>query len=219
MQLKISVVPAHFQKEKTASCKLYFSTNSFYDFSTNFGGDIIRFTAGILHTDNWRACRYLIEAFSLPISLSGATDRREEIEKRRKKQQRQQERAQEFETALSEEIENLKSQEQVYQRVIDEKIYPPMSEIQGYVVLELQKVSYKLDLLCAVDCKVYRRMKPDVTAGIPSNRPQWLLDTLEILAEDGVFQATQSELAEIKAQRDFELSRQPGRDRVCGVAW
>ncbi len=47
-----------------------------------------------------------------------------------------------------------------------------------------------------------------------------LLDVLAILAEDGAFQATQRELAEIQAQRDFELlERQPGKDRICSIPW
>ena len=59
-----------FRKEKTASCKLY--RNSYYDFSTAAGGDLIRFTAAILNINNWEACQYLVQAFSLPISLSGS---------------------------------------------------------------------------------------------------------------------------------------------------
>ena len=66
-----------FGKEKTASCKLY--RNSYYDFSAAAGGDLVKFTAAILNINNWEACQYLVQAFSLPISLSGGTDRREEI--------------------------------------------------------------------------------------------------------------------------------------------
>ena len=40
-----------FGKEKTASCKLY--RNSYYDFSTASGGDLIKFTAAILNINNW----------------------------------------------------------------------------------------------------------------------------------------------------------------------
>lgn len=195
-----------FRKEKTASCKLY--RNSYYDFSTGAGGDLIKFTAVILNINNWEACQYLVQAFSLPISLSGAADRREEIERRQREQKRQRAREQEFKAALLEDIDKLKSQERIYQMAIDEKIYPPLSEKQGYVISELQKVSYKLDMLCAADCKTYRRMKPDVAAGLSSDRPQWLLDVLEILEEDGAFQATKEELAKIEKQRDFESSRQ-----------
>ena len=56
-----------FSTDKTASCKLYKA--SFYDFSTGTGGDLIKFTALVLGCDNWQAALYLIENFSLPISI------------------------------------------------------------------------------------------------------------------------------------------------------
>lgn len=202
-----------FGKEKTASCKLY--RNSYYDFSTATGGDLIKFTAAILNINNWEACQYLIQAFSLPISLSGGADRREEIERRQRERQRQEERKQEFRTALSGEINSLKCWADIYRTAIEKRLY-----MWGYCINELQKAEYKLDILCTADQETYRRMKPDAAAGLSSDRPQWLLDVLEILAENGAFQATQRELAEIQAQRDFELlERQPRKDRICGIPW
>ena len=206
-----------FGKEKTASCKLY--RNSYYDFSTAAGGDLIRFTAAILNINNWEACQYLVQAFSLPISLSGSTDRREEIERRQRERKRQEERKQEFRTALSGEIDSLKRWADIYRTAIEKRLYEPFSDMWGYCINELQKAEYKLDILCTADQETYRRMKPDA-AGLSSDRPQWLLDVLEILAENGAFQATQRELAEIQAQRNFELlERQPGKDRICSIPW
>lgn len=207
-----------FGKEKTASCKLY--RNSYYDFSTATGGDLIKFTAAILNINNWEACQYLIQAFSLPISLSGGADRREEIERRQRERQRQEERKQEFRTALSGEINSLKRWADIYRTAIEKRLHEPFSDMWGYCINELQKAEYKLDILCTADQETYRRMKPDAAAGLSSDRPQWLLDVLEILAENGAFQATQRELAEIQAQRDFELlERQPRKDRICGIPW
>lgn len=207
-----------FGEEKTASCKLYH--NSFYDFSTGVGGDVIKFVALVLGVNNWEACQYLVQAFSLPISLSGGTDRREEIERRQRKQQRQEERKQEFKAALSGEIDGLKHWADIYRTAIKKQLFEPFSDMQVYCIGELQKAEYKLDILCATDQGAYRRMKSDVAAGLSSDRPQWLLDVLTILAEDGAFQATQNELAEIQAQRDFELlERQPGKDRICSITW
>ena len=34
------------------------------------------------------------------------------------------------------------------QRAIEEKIFPPLSDLQAFTVRELQKVSYKLYMLC-----------------------------------------------------------------------
>lgn len=207
-----------FGKEKTASCKLY--RNSYYDFSTASGGDLIKFTAVILNINNWEACQYLVQAFSLSISLSGGTDRREEIERRQRERQRQEERKQEFRAALSGEIDSLKHWADIYKTAIEKRLYELFSDMQAYCISELQRTEYKLDILCAADQDAYRRMKPDVTAGLSSDHPQWLLDTLAILAEDGAFQATQSELMEIQTQREFELlKRQPGKDRICNVTW
>lgn len=207
-----------FGKEKTASCKLY--RNSYYDFSTASGGDLIKFTALVLGVNNWEAAKYLCEAFSLNISLSGAADRREEIERRQRERQQQEERKQEFKAALSGEIDSLKHWANIYRIAIEKRLYEPFSDMWGYCVGELQKAEYKLDILCATDQEAYRRMKPDAATGLSSDRPQWLLDTLAILAENGAFKATQSELTEIKAQRNFELlERKPGKDRICGIAW
>ncbi len=207
-----------FAQEKTASCKLYH--NSYYDFSTASGGDIIKFTAAILNINNWEACRYLIQAFSLSISLSGGADRQEEIARRQRERQRQEERRQEFKAALLSEIGNLKCWADIYKTAIEKRLYEPFSDMWSYCINELQKAECKLDILCAADQGTYRRMKPDVVAGLSSSRFQWILNVLTILAEDGAFQVTQSELAEIQAQRDFELlERQPGKDRICNIAW
>lgn len=203
-----------FGKEKTASCKLY--RNSYYDFSTAAGGDLIKFTAAILNINNWEACQYLVQAFSLPISLPGSTDHQEEIERRQRERQRQEERKQEFRAALLGEIDSLQRWATIYRTVIEKRLYEPFSDMWGYCIIELQKAEYKLDILCAADQGTYRRMKPDAAAGLSSDRPQWLLDTLAILAEDGIFQVTREELGKIEKQRDFELTRQPGDRKSKG---
>lgn len=135
-----------FKEERTASCKLY--EHSFFDFSSNVGGDIIRFASAVLGLNNWEACRYLIEAFSLPFSLSGHTDNREQIRKRQQERQRQQEKEQWFKAAWVEEVDRLKQWEAIYQTAIEKKIFPPYSELQAFMVEELQKISFKLDMLC-----------------------------------------------------------------------
>ena len=128
----IGFIHSPFNQEKTPSCRLY--KNSFYDFSSNTGGDLIAFSAAILGANNWKAAQYLIQAFSLPVSLSGSADHREEIERQQWEQQRQRERQREFKAALLEEIGSLKRWEQAYQRVIDLGVYPPSSEMYGYVI-------------------------------------------------------------------------------------
>lgn len=196
-----------FSEDRTASCKLY--RNSFFDFSTNTGGDLIRFTAILMGQNDWTACKYLVEAFALPLSLAGHIDNREQIERRKRERQRQQERQQEFKSCLLYEINSLKQQVDTYRAAIEKMLYKPFSDMWRYCINELQKTEYKLDILCASDQESYRRLKPDKATGLSSDRPQWLLDTLSILADDGVFQATEDEIAKIKRQRDFELNRRP----------
>ena len=139
-------IKSPFKEERTASCKLY--PRSFYDFSSGMGGDIIRFASAILGVNNWEGCRYLIEAFSLPFSLVGHTDNSEQIRRREQERHRQQEKEQRFKVAWRAEVDSLKIWEGIYQRVIEEKIFPPLSDLQAFTVRELQKVSYELDVLC-----------------------------------------------------------------------
>lgn len=144
-------IKSPFKEERTASCKLYL--RSFYDFSSGMGGDIIRFAAAILGVNNWEACRYLIEAFSLSFSLSGHTDNSEQIRRREQERQRQHEKEQRFKEAWRAEVDRLKMWKSIYQRAIEEKIYSPLSEMQAFVIGELQKVSYELDVLCIYGSK------------------------------------------------------------------
>lgn len=139
-------IKSPFKDERTASCKLY--PRSFYDFSFNMGGDIIRFASAVLGLNSWEACRYLIEAFSLHFSLSGSADNREQIRRREQERQRQREKEQRFKEAWRAEVDELKTWENIYKRAIEEKIFPPLSDLQAFTVAELQKVSYKLDMLC-----------------------------------------------------------------------
>lgn len=53
-----------------------------------------------------------------------------------------------FEMLCQTEISRLKIWENFYQRAIEEKIFPPLSDLQAFTVNELQKVSYRLDVLC-----------------------------------------------------------------------
>ena len=139
-------IKSPFKEERTPSCKLY--PRSFYDFSSNVGGDSIRFASAVLGLNNWESCRYLIEAFSLPFSLSGHTDNREQIRRREQERKKRQEKEQRFRTAWAAEVDRLKTWENICQRAIDEKIFPPLSDLQAFAVEELQKTLYKLDRLC-----------------------------------------------------------------------
>lgn len=141
-------IKSPFKEERTPSCKCY--PHSFYDFASGIGGDVIRFAALLLGTDNWRACQYLIDTFSLPYSLSGHADNHEEIKRRQQERQKQQKEEKDFQTARLREIDRLKFWDELYSWVIEGEIYPPLSEMKRFTIKQLQIVRWKLDVLCGL---------------------------------------------------------------------
>lgn len=139
-------IKSPFRDEKTASCKMY--ERSFYDFSTNMGGDLIKFASAVLGLNNWQAVCYLVEAFALPYSVSGAKDNREQIKNREQERKRQQEKEERFKAAWLQEVEELKRWECIFTLAVEKQVFPPLSDLWSYAVKELQKVSYSLDVLC-----------------------------------------------------------------------
>jgi len=122
-----------------------------------------------------------------------------------------------FYRALWGEIDRLTNWAAIWQ-AIEKALYEPFSDTWTYCVNELQKADYWLDILCAPDCKTYIWLKA-YHENLPSNHYEWLLDALGVLQEQGAFTATVGELEEITAQRDFELTRQPGMNRRCAIGW
>lgn len=207
--------------DKTASLALYPNSNRFTDFSnSNYSGDCIAFVAYVKGCNQWQALKEL-QAFY------GLTDTREKdrqeaqrrIQLQQEQERRKEERRQAFYRALWTQIDDLKRWAVIYSIAIEKRLFEPFSDTWAYCVNELQKTEYRLDILCEADCEAYPRMKA-YHEYLPSNRYQWLLDCLAVLAEYGVFEATADEIKEITTQRDFELTRQPGRAvRRCKVEW
>ena len=135
-----------FKKEKTASCKLY--DHSFYDFATNTGGDLIKFTSLMLGVDNWQAAQYLIKAFSLPLSLSGYVDNQEAIKRRQREQEQAKKKEEAFKKAWLTTVDTLKQLEKRYSFILDNRLFIPLTDYHSEVVRKLQVVTYKLDILC-----------------------------------------------------------------------
>lgn len=208
-------------QDRTKSLKLYPLTNSFADFANGRqGGDCIYFISYLKGINNWEAMKLLSDYYGLSGTNEWSrAERRSMILRQQEQEKRKTERQQAFHKALFALIDDLKTQEDKYRLVLEKSKIEPFSDLWAYILNELQIVSYKLDILTGADQRIYRRMKPDVTRGIASDRPQWLLDVLSILQEAGVFTATTAELTEIRAQRDFELRRKPGADRRCAIEW
>lgn len=207
--------------DKTASLAIYPNSNRFCDFANgNHSGDIIGFISYVRGCNNWEALQTLKDFYGL---ADAREQEKEEIRRRLELQQeqerRKEERKQSFYRALWEQIDHLKRWAVLYSTAIERQLYEPFSDEWCYCVTELQTTEYKLDILTGADCKAYPRMKA-YCENLPSDRYKWLLDCLAVLQEYGVFQATEEEIKEITAQRDFELTRKPGAAvRRCGVEW
>ncbi len=212
------VVKSPTSEDKHWSCILYPQTNSFVDFSNaGYGGDIIRFVSYVRGLDNWRSLQLLRDFYELPIGEKGTReDIRRKIQLQKQEEERKEARRQEFFSALLSCIYDLKKQENKLKSVLDSL------ELSGddWITIRswLSEVTWKLDTLCVASCR-YRRLKSNAFLGLPSDRPKWLLDALDILREEGVFEATDEELKEIQVQKEFETQREPGRDRRCRVEW
>lgn len=197
-------------KDRTKSLALYPDTNSFHDFAGNKTGDCIGFVSYIQGINNWESMKLLSGFYGLSeFEEKKQKTSRQNIQEQQKKEQEKKQRNYEFQCALIEEINHLKQKEQIYKAALEESKIKPFSNLWVQVQNNLQKISYKLDILCCSDPDTYRRMKPNDIVGINSDRPQWLLDVLKILKESGKFQATQDEILKIKKHRDIELKRKP----------
>lgn len=143
-------ISSPFASDSTPSCKLYDETNSFYDFSSNRGGDLVRFTALVLGINNWQAAKYLVEVFALPLSLSDSVEQSAEIERRKRERARRQERERRFQAARLRAIDDLHFERRLYELALDRHVFSPLSEQQAWAVAKLDEANYRLDILCGL---------------------------------------------------------------------
>ena len=208
-------VKSPITSDKNWSMKLYPKSNSFCDFANgNKSGDIIGFYSYVSGLNNWESLKQLQAFYGLKAyRQQDAEERRRKIQLQQEQERKKTERKQAFHRALFDEIGVLKEQARKYRVVLKNPEIKPFSDLWTYCMSEAQRAEYHLDVLTAADMGTYRRMKSNPDLGLSSDRPQWLLDVLDILEERGVFHATQEEITEITAQRNFELCRMPGQDR------
>ncbi|MCM1026384.1 MAG: hypothetical protein NC432_08095 [Roseburia sp.] len=206
--------------DKTASLALYPSSNRFCDFANgNQNGDVIAFVSYVKGINQWQALKEL-QAF---YGLTNAREQDKQEAQRRIRQQQEnerkkRERQQAFYQALRGEIDRLKQWADIYRAAIEKGLYEPFDQMWTYCANELQKIDYRLDILCAADLKTYPRLKP-YADNLSGDRYQWLLDVLGVLQEQGTFMPTSGEMEEITAQRNFELTKRPGIERRCSIEW
>lgn len=184
-------------EDKHESLCLYPDSDRYVDYANgNASGDIVSLISYTKECSQWEALLLLRDYYGLPGEQRRYTKEtrqqmREQQEKERKKAKRQQE----FRAALSACIDYLKRWEVLYQRILDEHLHEPVSDARAYFISRLQRVNYKLDVLCGIDAIEY----PSLKSGSGSYF-QWLLDALAILEKEGIFIATESELRKIKSQ-------------------
>ena len=207
--------------DKTASLALYPGSNRFTDFANgNLSGDCIAFVAYIKNINQWQALKELQAYYGLTDAREQEKEEaRRRIQLQQEQERRREERRQAFYRALWAQIDDLKRWAVIYSTAIEKAGFEPFSDTWTYCVNELQKTEYRLDILCAADCKAHPRMKA-YHENLPSDRYKWLLDVLAVLAESGTFTATNEELREIKVQAAFEVQRKPGAAvRRCKIEW
>lgn len=207
--------------DKTASLAIYPNSNRFCDFANgNLSGDCIAFVAYVKGCNQWQALKELQAYYGLTDAREQEKEEaRRHMQLQQEQERRKEERKQVFYRALWEQIDHLKRWAVIYSTAIEKAVFEPFSDLWAYCVNELQKTEYRLDILCAADCREYTRLKP-YHENLPSDRYKWLLDCLAVLQECGAFQATKEEIKEITAQQNFELTRKPETTvRRCGVEW
>lgn len=194
--------------DRTASLAIYPSSNRFCDFANgNLSGDCIAFVAYIKNINQWQALKELQVYYGLTDAREQEKEEaRQRIQLQQEQERRKAERKQAFYAALWGEIDRLKRWEDICRLAIEKAVFEPFTDEWAYCVNELQKTEYRLDILCAADCREYMRLKP-YSAALPTDHYQWLLDCLSILTEHGTFTATAAEIKEITAQRDFVLTK------------
>lgn len=206
--------------DKHESLALYPGNNRFVDFANSGeSGDIISFLAYVKGCNQWEALQILRDFYGLSNSREKSqTEVRRRILLQQQEERQREERKRAFRAALSGQIGELRQWAGICGFALEKGLYAPFSELWTYCVRERERAERKLDILCAVDCREYPRLKA-YSENLPSDRFQWLLDVLSLLAECGAFQATAEELKELKEQAAFELRREPGAERRCKVEW
>lgn len=205
--------------DKTWSLALYPASDTFCDFANgNRSGDSVSLVSYLKGVNNWQALQTLKDFYGLEDAREQdkqELQRRIQLQQERERKKRQWQQA--FKTVLFRQIDSLRLWEDFYTFALENCLYEPLNDMWCYIMDELQRTEYRLDILCGTNQSGYRSMK--YSDCVPSDYPQWLLDSLAILLEAGVFQATREEIGQIITQRDYELTKKPGGVSRCEIEW
>lgn len=214
-------VKSPYAHDSDWSLALYTNNNMFVDFANGgFKGDSIAFLAYIRDCNQWQALKILKDFYGLSDAKEqDKQELRRKIQRQQEHERKKRQRQRAFKVVLFGCTDDLQRWANIYRLALENRLYESLSDMWCYIMDELQRTEYRLDILCGSDQSEYRFMKKSSDC-IPSDYPQWLLDALSILAECGAFQPTREEIKEITAQRDFELTRKPGGAvRRCEIEW
>lgn len=161
--------------DRTPSLKLYSKSDTFYDFAAAKGGDIIAFVAYTGGMDNWTALHTLSGFYDISIS-DNHPNRRDVIKQRLAEERKKKEREAAIRNAYLTQIDNLKRQEHLYRSALQNPQIEPYSDLWTDMINSLQPITYKLDVLLAVDTTEYANIKPRTV-----DRRKWESDVNDIL--------------------------------------
>lgn len=135
-------------KDRTRSLKLYEKTNSFCDFANgNVGGDCIKFVSYVRSISNWEALQLLCEFYGLSDNRKPDKTRLQQQEAQRQREKAKKELKKKLWVA---EVDRLKEQAGLYEKILDSQHIKPLSDIWCYCKNQEQLLKYRLDVLCGV---------------------------------------------------------------------
>ena len=149
---KAGFIRSPFHEEKTASCKLYSEPGRGYcDFSTHDAGDCIKFTSRVLQVNNWEACRYLVDAFHLPVDLHSDQKTASEIKQLQRKREAEAQKKKIEKMRWVRQVDELKSEIQKCDQILANRYVEPLSWLWTEATNRRFFATQKLNELCGVE--------------------------------------------------------------------
>lgn len=149
---KAGFIRSPFHDERTPSCKLYNEPGRGYcDFSSGDAGDCIRFTARVLQVNNWEACRYLVDAFHLPVDLHSNQKTASEIEQLQRKREAEAQKKKIEKKRWVRQVDELKTEIQKYDQVLANEHVKPLSWLWIEATNRNFFAEQRLNELCGVE--------------------------------------------------------------------
>ena len=137
-----------FPGERTASIRVYSTTQSFYDFGRGCGGDVIRLWSHVRGVDSWTALKQIRECFGL--NTPNKQYSRAMIEQQEQARQRQLEAQKQAKHRWVRKVDSLKAESSFYQAILDSEHCKPLSWTWCTCQNRLTAAKGVLDLLCEI---------------------------------------------------------------------